>query len=119
MEKEQREYSEELGYLTDYPDEMALSMAKSKQAFVSFLLGLQNMTWKDYALLTVHEDKSKEFHRLFFEWLMRNKLFSDKELEYCPKLRTPEFMRIFKLAEMTPGFEHTFFQFMIAYSVRK
>lgn len=119
MEKEQRDYSDDLQYLTNYSEEEALSMAENKQAFVSFLLGLQNATLKDYALLTVHEDKTREFHLLFMEWLMKSKIFSSKELEYCPKMRTLEFIRIFKLAELTPGFEKTFFQFMIAYNLRK
>lgn len=134
MENEQKDYSEieqflkergKTGFLGDilhlkhYSKEMALSMLESKQIFVSFLLGLQNITLKDYSLLTAHADKAKEFHRLFVEWLLKNKIFSDKELEYCSKLRTPEFFTMFRLVERTPGFESTFFQFMIAYSVTK
>jgi hypothetical protein len=134
MENEQKDYSEieqflkergKTGFLGDilhlkhYPCEMALSMLESKQIFISFLLGLQNITLKDYSLLTAHADKAKEFHRLFIEWLLKNKIFSDKELEYCLKLRTPEFLGMFRVVERSPGFESTFFQFMIAYSVTK
>jgi hypothetical protein len=134
MENEQKDYSEieqflkergKTGFLGDilhlkhYSCEMALSMLESKQIFISFLLGLQNITLKDYSLLTAHADKAKEFHRLFIEWLLKNKIFSDKELEYCSKLRTPAFFTMFRLVERTPGFESTFFQFLIAYSVTK
>lgn len=134
MENEQKDYSEieqflkergKTGFLGDmlhlkhYPCEMALSMLESKQIFISFLLGLQNITLKDYSLLTAHSDKAKEFHRLFVEWLLKNKIFSDKELEYCPRFRAPEFLGMARLAELTPGFEKTFFQFLIAYSVSK
>lgn len=134
MENEQKDYSEieqflkergKTGFLGDmlhlkhYPCELALSMLESKQIFISFLLGLQNITLKDYSLLTAHADKAKEFHRLFLEWLLKNKIFSDKELEYCFKLRGNEFIRAFTLSKDTPGFEKTFFQFLIAYSVTK
>lgn len=119
MEKEQKDYSEELKYFKAYSEEEALMMVKAKQAFVSFLLGLQNISVRDYALLTTHEDKSKEFYLLFVEWLVRNKIFSEKELEYCPALRTPEFIKIFKVANLIPGFTQTFLQFLIAYSIRK
>jgi hypothetical protein len=134
MENEQKEYSEieqflkergKTGFLGDmlclkhHPCEMALSMLESKQVFISFLLGLQNITLKDYSLLTAHADKTKEFLELFIEWQVKNSIFSKKELEYCPKLRSYEFIRMFILAEDTPGFTGVFFQFLIAYSVSK
>lgn len=101
MENEEKDYSE------------------YKQAFLSFLLGLQNATFKDYSLLTIHEKKAEVFLLLFHEWLMGSKLFSKKELEYCPFFRTPDFMRTLRIAEVHPTFTRSLFQFLIAYKISR
>jgi len=102
-------------YFKHYSHTIALSLVENKQAFLSFLLSLQNMTPKDYSLITIHQKESREFHKLFIEWMLKNPIFSQKELSYCPKLRTHEFMRMFIVAHEVPGFATSFFQFLAAY----
>jgi hypothetical protein len=83
-------------FLKHYPEELRESMLAAKQEFISFLLGLQSMKQKDYALLAVHEKNSKAYRYLYDEWYFSSGLFTEKELRYAPKLRTPEFLRVLR-----------------------
>ena len=102
-------------YFEHYPYEEALSMLESKQIFVSFLLGLQKKSPKDYSFLTVHEKKAATVVSLFTEWLIGNPFFLKKELEYCPELRTPKFKKVFLFNKQVPGFAASFLQFLVAH----
>lgn len=131
MEKEQKdccesleEFLEEKGkiellrgmrYFEHYPHEEALLMLENKQTFVSFLLGLQKKSPKDYSFLTGHAKKAKAFIALFTEWLIGNPVFLKKELGYCPELRTPEFKKVFLFNKQVPGFTSIFLQYLVAH----
>lgn len=125
MLKEVKDSSEEVPSVGDavffkhYPEELRDSLLGSKQDFVSFLLGLQSMSFKDYALLTVHEKYGREYGFLLFEWLCGNGIFSKKELGYCPKLRKAPFVDAFEQLLRTPLCDKILIPYMIAYQAIK
>lgn len=80
--------SDEFRFLSDYKPMTATALLQAKQAFVSFLVGLENASPKDFnVLMTHHLDKSKEFSHLLHEWFLGNQIFSERELNYCGRLR--------------------------------
>lgn len=80
-------------FLKHQPEERREAMLAAKQDFVSFLLGLHNYHFKDYAFMAMHEKNSENYMFLYYEWFHNSALFSKVELSYCPKLRTSGFTK--------------------------
>lgn len=106
-------------FLKHYTEEERQSMLMVKQDFVSFLLGLQNMRQVDYALLAVHEKNGEHYIHLLIEWLYSNQIFSEKELDYCPKLRQASFVDAVNKFLPIPMCDRIIVPYMVAYIVVK
>ena len=107
-------------FLKHYSEELRESMLGVKQEFISFLLGLQSMKLKDYALLAVHEKNSEFYRYLYDEWYFGSGLFTEKELQYAPKLREPEFLRALRQScPVGTMFSKFFVVFVVAFCAVK
>ena len=117
--KESKDYLKDMLRLNHYRYDVALRMLKAKESFVSFLLGLQNMTYKDYHLLTVNEDKAEEFLYLLYEWLMESPIFTTKELQHCKQLRDFKFQKLLGKLGVDKSIEKYIIPFVISYQMTK
>lgn len=86
-EAESEDNYEAMKNLVGYPLERAWEMYGLKDAFVEFLMVLDNTS--NFMLFASYLDKVKmEFVPLLVEWLHENELFSMSQLSLCPWLRS-------------------------------
>lgn len=113
------EYLRDMKRLKHYNNDVALRMLQAKESFISFLVGLQGATAKDYHILAVNEDKSEEFMYLLYEWLMDSPIFTQKELTYCKKLRDFKFQKLLGNLGGDKSIERYILPYIIAYQISK
>lgn len=90
----QVEYYPMILNLKQYDSLAAYTMLENKDRFVDVLYGLEiTMNFNTYR--TSLEQVDVYFLFLYIEWLNKNPIFSEKQLELCPFLREKKFIRMF------------------------
>jgi len=99
-------YFDEVQLLRHYDVDAALRMIDFKPHFVDMLVRLEDFKPERYSSIRGFQSQPVEFIHLFYEWLNKNPLFAEVDLERCQFLRDGETIKLLQEVSICdPTFE--------------